>query len=142
MFFKLLLLLSLVCSMLYSSETVIAAKIIDKTVTELFPGKKTLKSWGSTPYHKDIISKATHLVETKTANEADFCLVGEKIPESIDKDRIIFTTDIDLFYDDKRVIGAFYWQKGRPNLIFLRKRLEAYNLPISSELQDYIEDEL
>ena len=142
MFFKLFLILSLVTSILYSSETVIAAKIIDKTMTALFPEKKILKSWGSTAYHRDIISKATHLIESKTANEADVCLVGAKIPASIDKDRIIFTTDIDLFYDDKRVIGAFYWQKGRPNLIFLRERLEFYKLPISSELQDFIEDEL
>jgi len=128
--------------MLYSSETLIAAKIVNKTVSALFPGKKRLKAWGSTAYHRDIISKTTRLIESKTASEAEFYLVGKTVPMHIDEERVIFTTDIDLFYEDERVIGAFYWQKGRPNLIFLRKRLEAYKLPVSSELRDYIEDEL
>lgn len=142
MFFRLFLAIILISSILYSSETLIAAKIIDKTVSALFPEKKRLKSWGSTAYHRDIISKTTRLVEAMTLEEAEFYLVGEKISKLIDKKGVIFTTDIDLFYNDERVIGAFYWQKGRPNLIFLRERLEAYELPISSELQDYIEDEL
>ncbi len=142
MFFRLFLALVLLPSLLYSSETLIAAKIVDKTVAALFPEKEKLRSWGSTAYHREIISKSTRLVETTTSAEAEFYLVGETIPQNIDKKHVIFSTDIDLFYEDKRVIGAFYWQKGRPNLIFLRERLEAYNLPISSKLKDYIEDEL
>ena len=142
MFFKLILVLCLLTSMLYSSETLIAAKIIDKTVAALFPEKLKLKSWGSTAYHRDIISKSTRLIETKTADEAEFYLVGATVPMHIDEERVIFTTDIDLFYEDERVIGAFFWQKGRPNLIFLRDRLEKYKLPLSGELEAYIEDEL
>lgn len=37
------------------------------------------------------------------------------------------------------VIGAFFWQKGRPNILFKRQNLEARQIVLTSSLIDYIE---
>jgi len=39
---------------------------------------------------------------------------------------------------DKNAIGAFYWSHGRPQIIFLKKRLKEFNLSIPKELYEYI----
>jgi len=38
------------------------------------------------------------------------------------------------------VIGSFFWQKGRPNILFYKKRLEKNNLKLDSSFDKYIEN--
>jgi len=40
---------------------------------------------------------------------------------------------------DSRVLGAFFWQKGRPNIIFYQKRLEDYHVTLDNNLNEFIE---
>ena len=42
---------------------------------------------------------------------------------------------------DKRVIGAFFWQKGRPNIIFYKNRLEQHSITLNNNFLKYIEEE-
>ena len=37
------------------------------------------------------------------------------------------------------VYGAFFWQKGRPNILFKRTKLEEHNIVLTSKLIDYME---
>ena len=37
------------------------------------------------------------------------------------------------------VFGAFFWQKGRPNILFKRAKLEEKGIILKSELVDYME---
>jgi len=37
------------------------------------------------------------------------------------------------------VFGAFFWQKGRPNILFKRTKLEENNITLTSKLIDYME---
>lgn len=136
-----ILFISLFGIFLSASEIDIAARIIDKTVTSLFPKNSKVKTWANQKYHIDIILNSRKMSFATYIKDASFYLVGSSIPNYFPKDAIIFTTDINLFYKDKRIIGAFYWQKGRPNLMFLQSRLDKYNLSLSNEFKDYIEDE-
>ena len=38
------------------------------------------------------------------------------------------------------VIGAFFWQKGRPNILFYSKRLKQHNIELDSSFDRYIEN--
>jgi len=59
-----------------------------------------------------------------------------------DKQPILFATDYHILKASKDVIGAFYWKKGRSQLLFVRKRLKAHGIILSNEYQQYIIDEL
>jgi len=39
---------------------------------------------------------------------------------------------------NKKAIGAFYWAKGRPQILLLKNRLKEFNLSIPKELDEYI----
>ena len=39
------------------------------------------------------------------------------------------------------VIGAFFWQKGRPNILFYKNRLNKHGIVLDSSFDKYIESE-
>jgi len=40
---------------------------------------------------------------------------------------------------DSRVLGAFFWQKGRPNIVFYQTRLNKYHITLENNLNEFIE---
>lgn len=137
----LLFLLLLIGSFAHASEEAIAAQIIDKTLGSLFKSK-SVKAWGDTPKQQAIIGHSKTMIWVESPQEADFIIIAEGVPSQFKANCILFGTDYDMLEQDARVIGAFYWQKGRPNLIFLRERLREHNLTLSSDFEKYIEDAL
>jgi len=55
---------------------------------------------------------------------------------------ILFVTDYKLLKQTPYAVGAFYWRKGRSQLLFIRDRLSHYNIRLSSDYQKFIIDEL
>jgi len=45
-------------------------------------------------------------------------------------------------YYKKDIVGGFYWQKGRPNILFLKDNIDKYNIKLPSSMKQYIESEL
>jgi len=37
-------------------------------------------------------------------------------------------------------VASFFWQKGRPNIVFIEHRLKKQNITISSEFNDFVEE--
>jgi len=60
------------------------------------------------------------------------------------------TKDIPIFVEKyyllkkfpDKIIGGFFWRKGRPNIIFFRQNLYKFGLHPTKELEPYIEDKL
>jgi len=50
-----------------------------------------------------------------------------------------FSTDYEVFQKDERVIGAFYWRKGRPQLRFNQERCERFEIFLPAELVRYVQ---
>lgn len=48
-----------------------------------------------------------------------------------------FSTEYEHFQKDERVIGAFYWRKGRPQLRFNENRCKNFNIKLPPELVQY-----
>jgi hypothetical protein len=53
-------------------------------------------------------------------------------------DKIIFGTKYSHL-KDSRVVGAFFWQKGRPNILFYKDRLDKNDIKLDSSFDKYIE---
>lgn len=136
------LLLSMLLSWsLHAHENVIAAKIIDKAVISLFEGQN-INAWGETDTEKEIIRHSSKMESVNDPKAARFLIITQKVPPGLSGKHILFATDYALLNKDERFIGAFFWQKGRPNLLFLRDRLNKADLSLGREFDKYIEDEL
>ena len=54
------------------------------------------------------------------------------------KEKILFGTRYSHL-KNSNVIGAFFWQKGRPNILFYQDRLEQNSIKLDSSFDKYIE---
>ena len=74
-----------------------------------------------------------------SCSDADVVVVStlKNLPD-VCFDKIIFGTKYSHL-KDTRVIGAFFWQKGRPNILFYKDRLEKNNIKLDSSFDKYIE---
>jgi hypothetical protein len=73
---------------------------------------------------------ATLAIETKEA----------KIPAGQCKNVPILTDSYRIFLEDKRAIGAFFWLKSRPTILFSAPRIERFHVDLDKEMQNYLED--
>jgi len=55
---------------------------------------------------------------------------------------ILFVTDYRLLKNSKEVVGAFYWRKGRSQLLFINSRLQEHNITLPAAYQNFMIDEL
>lgn len=119
----------------------VETQIIERIVTSLFPNKK-ITAWGETTDQKNSIRESKKIEEAVNSSNADLIIVSKNIPQNLSSNSVIITTEYALLKKDERIIGAFFWQKGRPNLLFLRPRMEKANVNLGHEFNKYIEDEL
>ena len=55
---------------------------------------------------------------------------------------IIFVTNYQFLKVSDKIVGAFYWRKGRSQLLFIKNRLEQYDITLPEEYQRFMIDEL
>ena len=54
----------------------------------------------------------------------------------------IFVLKYNLLEKIPNSFGAFFWKKGRPNIVFIKPRLQEQSLKLSSDLEHYIEEKI
>jgi hypothetical protein len=87
-----------------------------------------------------ILHYSTYLRITKCEN-ADFMIIGKDAEEiNCNKPAIVF--DEDLIKKVKNAVGILYWKKGRPQLIFIKNRLDKYKIQLPNEYRGYLVDEV
>lgn len=55
------------------------------------------------------------------------------------KAKYIFATSYSLYKNSNKVVGAFFWQKGRPSIIIKSDMLKKLDVQLSLEFQKYTE---
>ena len=78
-------------------------------------------------------------IVTECSN-ADLVILSttKKIPQEC-SNKILFGTRYSHL-KNPNVIGSFFWQKGRPNILFYEKRLKRHNIKLSPSFDKYIEN--
>lgn len=80
-----------------------------------------------------------HIVST--CKDADVFIISGTLEIPFDcKNKIIFGTRY-FHLKNNDVVGAFFWQKGRPNILFYQKRLEKKGIKLDQKFRKYIEDD-
>jgi len=134
---KTLLLSLLLVLQLWANDKELAIQIYNSIAFEC-----TKKTDPKIYLHGDLgaLYETNKINRTYECSDADFVIVStlDMLPQSCDG-KLTFTNKYRLFMKEDRIIGAFFWQKGRPNIIFGKKRLERENITLSADFQKYIE---
>jgi hypothetical protein len=126
---------------LLGSKIEVEKQIYKQILYGIFPYKETIYVW----YDENMeflktISKV-HIVQD--INSADILILAHPIKEEKIDNKVVFVQSYHLLKQySSFAIGGFYWQKGRPNLLFLKENLEKFNIRLDKTLERYIEDEL
>ncbi|WP_281951644.1 hypothetical protein [Nitrosophilus kaiyonis] len=128
---------------LFASVENIEREIYSTIIKSIFPKKETVKIWVDDNKKVSIFKKIDFAKITDNYENSDILFIfHEKSLKDIKTDKIIiFVGKYSLIKNyQNRVIGGFFWQKGRPNIIFLRKNLQKFNISLPKEFNKYIED--
>jgi hypothetical protein len=125
----------------YDKEVELEAKIISNIAHASTSNKIHLFIPEISQNEKEIYANFFTLVNN--CNEANFVFVKKQL--NIDaicqeKEKLFFTNNYQKLLSDSRYFGAFFWNKSRPNIVFIKQRLEDKHITLSSEYQQFIED--
>jgi len=126
---------------LFASHVSYEVKIYHVIFSSLFPQKDLINVWSDSAKKKETLSqiKCIHFVELQ--KNADILLLSKT--KNLTSDTMKFVTSYKLLKHYKQsAVGGFYWQKGRPNILFLKKNLQKYHLKLPPSLQEYEVDSL
>jgi hypothetical protein len=98
----------------------------------------------------DVFKYSKKIRLTKGVDGSDIVLITSKTmlrdvlnDSDFSHDRpILFATDYHFLKKSKDLVGAFYWKKGRTQLIFIRSRLRKHNIVLPDEFEKYTIEEL
>jgi len=106
----------------------------DKEYKEVFAYSKRM-ILSNVPEKSDIILITDESMLLKIMREKSWDREGDSRP-------ILFVTDYRLLKISFDVVGAFYWRKGRSQLLFIKNRLDKYGIVLPPEYKDFSVDEL
>ena len=149
---KLLIVLILLNGALYALERESTLKMYHGIFTAL-SSKTPIKVYTNDKEYRDVFLHSKKIVLSNTLQESDIALVTDERTlkgilykksrnEEFDKKTIIFVTNYHFLKISDEIVGAFYWRKGRSQLLFIKNRLKHYEITLPKEYQNFMIDEL
>ena len=104
---------------------------------------KNMKIWSDEDSVKDAFISLHKFEVVNDFKKADLIILKNNFA-SLDKykNKHIFVLDYNLLNKIPNSFGALFWKKGRPNIVFIKSRLDKQKLYLSSELKPYIEEKI
>ena len=78
----------------------------------------------------------------KDAKDADLIILRNKHKFSKNVKGKVFVLGYELLNEIPQSFGAFFWKKGRPNIVFIAPRVKKEHIQLSKELQEYEEEQV
>ena len=134
------ILLFLITSIILNASALKTESEIYATILHaIFPNKSIIYVWLDNPEKANIFYLMDDVKIVKDKVDADILLVYNTYNIE-DKHKKVFANGYLAFkHNKKSIIGGFYWQKGRPNLVFLEKNLRKHQITLPPDLRGYVE---
>ncbi len=139
---KKVLLIFLFLASVFANQSNVEKRIYETILNALFPAKQTICIWVDEPSKVELFKSINGVKVVSNSSKADILMLfkGEDI-HKIDDSKKIFANGYLVFQRVKgEAIGGFYWQKGRPNLVFINKKLKESGVSLPKKLKKYIEN--
>lgn len=138
---KYLVLLLFFSSLSVSSETdKIESKII-MSMIDAVSNHRVFSVYTNSQKLKEILP-AQKIVFVDDCSGADLAILEKSKIEKNCANISIITLEYDLLKKYPNSIGSFFWQKGRPNIVFIKSRLKNQNIVIDSTFDEFIEENI
>ncbi len=125
----------------YSKEIELEAKIISKIARSSVKDKKIrLYIPNISEDEREVYSQYFSLAEDCESANFVFDTKGLADEECKRSGKLFFTNNYRRLVSDHRYYGAFFWSKSRPNIVFIKHRLQNFNVKLADEYSKYIEE--
>ncbi len=123
-----------------NSIAVLKAKII-KNIAEILVKKKVVRVYVTDPNFYDIFRVQNDFKKAISPKYADIILTNNSIKyENLKHKPCIISTNYKDYKNHTDIDwGAFFWQKGRPNIILNAKILKQKHIKIPMQYDNYVE---
>lgn len=126
--------------MAYAFDTGMAAKIYERLFHAVVQ-KEHITVYTVDEEYIEVVHLSPALeLTTKLAN-ADIALITHKKDLPSTTYPLVFTTDLRIYKEHPSAIGIFYWEHGRPKIIFSKERLKKFKITLSPEWSKYIKSD-
>ncbi len=116
-------------------------KIYTSILNAIFPTSYEIKVWVDDAQKRHVLKQIRDVNVVSKISEADILFIFHKI--DIRSNKLKFVGSYALLKRYKKdALGGFYWQKGRPNLLFLKHNLDKKHLTLPREFSKYIDKRL
>ncbi|MDQ7055576.1 MAG: hypothetical protein Q9M89_03460 [Persephonella sp.] len=88
---------------------------------------------------KYIIKYSKIFVPVDSCEDADIVVAGQEIHNC--RGKIMVVTRYFLLKRYKNAVAAFYWYKGRPNITFVKEKLERYHISLPEKFSKFVDSE-
>lgn len=138
---------------LYGLERESTLKMYHSIFAALSP-KASIAVYTNDKEYRDVFSHSKRIFLSDKIEEADIVLITDEralnniLLYTIDvninggKKPIIFVTNYHFLDKSDDILGAFYWRKGRSQLLFIRNRLKEHNITLPQEYKNFMIDAL
>ena len=134
---KLLLTLTLISTTLIATSTDIEIKIMNKISTAL-TNKKLIFVHTEDNKNLDIVFKSEILRYSSVCDKANIVITNTTELKKCSQNKLIFATGYLSFEALPNAVGAFFYKKGRPSIVFRKDVLEKHNITLPKEFSKYI----
>ncbi len=127
----------------YDKELELEAKIISNIATAAIKNEIKLYIPEISNVEKEVYSKFFNLSDS--CENANFIYIKKSIDtnslcKSTQNEKIFFTNNYEKLLNDNRYLGAFFWNKSRPNITFIKTRLEKQKVELPNDYDKFVED--
>lgn len=123
----------------FANELEVTTKIMNK-ISYILIKKNVIKVFATEEKVRQAIHNSNTMKSINDCHNADLIISNKQsdIPFTC-KEKMVFYTKYKAFKKDTHAVGAFFWQKGRPNIMFRKNILSKYHITLPSEFHKYIE---
>lgn len=137
---RLLLLATLTILQAQENDIKLHAKMMDKLATDIINKEQT--SIYDPTFGRSYVTYLSRSNTVNACSDSDIAIVSSPTQVQGCKNQIVLVTKYNLLNMIPDAVGAFYWQKGRPNLVFIRSRLIEKRVKLASEYTKLIDEQV
>jgi len=149
---KIFILLILLYGHLYALERESTLKMYHQIFSALV-SKPMINVYTNDKEYKKVFAYSKRMILSNVPEKSDIILITDestlhsvlrknRIEQSTNEKPILFVTNYRFLKRSTDIVGAFYWRKGRSQLLFIKNRLDEYNITLPKEYEDFLVDAL
>ncbi len=115
--------------------------IIISQISSTLTGKQYRIKVFATDNMKYIFKYSKILIPNYECDKADIVVAGDQLKNKSCEKKVMIVTKYYLIRKYENAVAAFYWYKGRPNVVFIKERLKKFGIKLPAKYKKYIDSE-